>query len=200
MKIGFFGAGGTGKTTLAQALSPVLHLPMHPSITREVYAQFGKTQKDMDTMSQHDRKVIQLACFEAKLAYDAAHSEGVFDRTLLDHLAYLMFYCRDVLTSREIDAYVEKTEQNLLSYDLLVCFSLYRWTSSVDDGFRDASLETRTNEEKVRFQLFDDIVRRSDHRLLLESRTIGMRDEPVEDRVQHVRDTLIQRQLLTPIA
>lgn len=149
MKIGFLGAGGTGKTTLARALSEHTGLAQHQSTTRGVYAKYGKKHTDMPFLDPAMRKAIQLDNFNTKIAHDVAHPEGIFDRTLVDHLMYVTIYCHDTIPDAEFLQLKRATWKNICTYDILFYFPIYLWPTSVDDGFRESGAANRFLQDAV---------------------------------------------------
>ncbi len=187
MKIGFFGAGGTGKSTTAMALSELLKISFCPSTTRGVFAKYGKTQKDFPSLTPGLKKTIQLDNFTNKEQYDNANTHGVFDRTLLDHLMYMLLYCNDMLTDTEFNDLLDRVYVNLYGYDKLIFFPLYLWKSSVDDGFREVGIAHRYTQDFLIKGLLQKI-KIAEPKLKYTTMVIGS----IEERVQYLNSIITQ--------
>lgn len=179
MKIGFIGAGGTGKTTVATALAEKLGLNYHQSVPRSVFQARGLTEADQRSMTPAQIWDLQKAIFEAKIEQDEVYRSGVFDRTLLDHLAYCIYRCADSIPAKEMEKMQEAMYDNIRSYTLLAYFPLFNWGGSAD-GFR---------EDKFSYQVaIDTIMNGLLH--LYGVKYVSMRDEVPEDRIKFLWEGL----------
>ena len=87
IRLGFTGASGTGKTTLATYAADLLGLPQNPVGSRSVAAAMGFTNPyDVDRAGR--RAEFQLRLLAEKVAWEREHDAFVTDRTTLDNLVY----------------------------------------------------------------------------------------------------------------
>jgi len=94
MKIAFTGAGGTGKTTLAEQVSKKWGVPFLTNVAREVMKQKGieneTAQNDMTPEALLD---LQYVIFLALKERRASEPAFVTDRLLLDNYVYALRRC-----------------------------------------------------------------------------------------------------------
>ncbi len=84
MRIAIAGCSGTGKTTLARAISEKYSLPLNPVGARSVALEMGfDNPYDVDKAGK--RVEFQKRLFESKRAWELAHDLFVTDRTYLDN-------------------------------------------------------------------------------------------------------------------
>lgn len=137
MRIGFTGAGGTGKTTTARILTQELgvSLPVPRSASRVVYEREGLTEDKCAALPLTESWALQTRIAQAKVEVDKA-PEFLADRTLLDHWVYGLMYCNRVITNEEFK-YAETVVRNHMAntYDLIVYFPWGLFTPS-SDGVR----------------------------------------------------------------
>lgn len=93
LRIGFTGAGGTGKTTAAQAVVAALVIPFSKSASRIIYERQGMTEAKCIKLSDEKKYELQFDIFAEKINLDKGQFSFVADRTLLDHWAYCLMYC-----------------------------------------------------------------------------------------------------------
>lgn len=94
VRVGFTGAGGTGKTTSANYLSEELGLGTFPSASRVLYEERDLSEEKVQTeFSNEERLKLQFEIFAMKVKQDTENFSYVTDRTLLDHWAYCLAYC-----------------------------------------------------------------------------------------------------------
>jgi nicotinamide riboside kinase len=148
-RIGAIGAGGTGKTTLMRHIAEQLNIPYRPSVNRAVFEKFGFTQLTHTELTQADRLQIQRASFYAKIEQDAEFTDGVFERSLLDHYMYCLLYCYEAIPADVINSMEAMVADNLTGYRYLLFFPIYPWGTEPTDGFRDASLANRKLQEYI---------------------------------------------------
>lgn len=120
MRIGFTGAGATGKTTTAKALASREGLTFLPSVAREVFEAFDVREADQHRMTPEECWVIQQEIFKRYSERISSHSAFVSDRTPIDHLCYALYRCAPA-TSEE--AYIElegQAKAQLAKFDLIV--------------------------------------------------------------------------------
>lgn len=138
MKIGFTGTGGTGKSTTLNILKErgTLGVPVLPSVTREVFEEFGALEADQELWTPQQKKDLQMAIFKKRWEREEEYKETGFisDRTAIDHLAYCLHRCYEAFTDDEIEKLYEDTRLNMESYDLIFYFPIYFTPPS--DGMR----------------------------------------------------------------
>ena len=149
MRIGFAGAGGTGKTSVMELLikeTPTLDLKRIPSVSRDFYALKGVTNEaeHSQNMTADLRKQFQFEMMDYFIARFNRDTVGVTnfisDRTALDHLAYCI-YQSPTLTLSEYKEIKEKAIQHTLDNFDIVFFFPYPVSFSKDvdpDSFRYA--------------------------------------------------------------
>lgn len=144
MKIGFIGAGGTGKTTIAKALATTLKLPYIPSPSRAQFEKHGVATEDAQrNMTSLARLSLQMDIFHAIDEQVNTTTVGIFDRTHLDNFFYGCFQCHDLLTNDIFNMMDRATYLGLHTFDLLFYAPIYPWQISYD-GMRTQSLAART--------------------------------------------------------
>lgn len=91
MRIGFTGASGTGKSTLARFLAETFALEMCNVGSREVARAMGfDSPYGVDAAGK--RKEFQRRLLAEKTAWEREHDRFVTDRTTLDNLAYSILH------------------------------------------------------------------------------------------------------------
>ena len=134
MRIAIAGASGTGKTTLARAISEKYDLPVNPVGARSVALEMG-FQKPYDVDAAGKRVEFQKRLFEAKRAWELEHEAFVTDRTYLDNLTYCSLHMAEHLEEDAIDAFASVMER----YDL-VFFLPLSVMQELGDGVRKTNL------------------------------------------------------------
>lgn len=146
LKIGFAGSGGTGKTSVCEALKNDLRIlePFRPSIVRETMASLNITTEAAQlNMTEEERWHVQRTIALAKFKQDTDYPYGLFDRTTVDHLAYAMHRCANVIGDNEFLEMVDQAEHHMRNYDLVFFFPIYDWPHATKDGFRQEGLAYR---------------------------------------------------------
>lgn len=113
LRIGFTGAGGTGKTTTATYIAQALNLATFPSASRQVYTAEGLTEDKVLAMTGQEKLDLQTRIFGKKAEIDMAH-EFVTDRTILDHFAYCLAYCAPHMSNELFNKYEALTRTHLM--------------------------------------------------------------------------------------
>lgn len=149
MKIGFTGAGGTGKTTALALLKGRLDLPVLPSPARAVFARWGITEADQEQMGVEDKIKLQNEIYEARLNQEETIPHFISDRTLLDNFSYHLFRCYQGISDEDLATYRDRTVANLKTYDLVFYFPLLNNVES--DGFRYSNLSYQTMIDSMVF-------------------------------------------------
>lgn len=154
--VAFAGAGGTGKTSLAEQLVKDIHADhgigcvQYGSIVRAFYKQIGLlNEAEYLAMSLSDRKdftielyayyITELMRFVDETVYDIVVSE----RSVFCHYAYTVYSCDGVLTKGDLQMLTLGVEQ-YLSLAPATFYLPYPtpWDdyAGVADGFRDRGL------------------------------------------------------------
>lgn len=145
MKIGFVGAGGTGKTTVAKLLAECTGLPFIPSPSRGVFEKHGvKTEDDQLRMSAQQRLDLQMDIFHAIDKQVFETEEGIFDRTHVDNYYMLLFRCHDIVGGNIVRHLGERAFEGLETFTHIWYAPIYygkEW--QIDDGMRTQSLAAR---------------------------------------------------------
>lgn len=132
MRIGITGSHGTGKTTLARALSEHLGISLITEQARSVARRMGI--KDCSALGNN----LLTASFQRQVllaqikAEEKAGRDWVSDRTTLDCLAYWYLYGLSGLPETEL--YAEACLGNMRRYDLIIYVPAQIQTQA--DGFR----------------------------------------------------------------
>jgi hypothetical protein len=91
LRVGFMGASGTGKTTLATYVAKTFGVPMNPIGSRSVAKAMGfDSPYDVDKAGQ--RFEFQRRLLTEKIVWEGSRESFVTDRTVLDNLAYTMLH------------------------------------------------------------------------------------------------------------
>jgi hypothetical protein len=137
MKIGFTGAGGTGKTTVLKLLEGMdLALPVFPSVVRGVYQKWGLKETDQANMLPTDRWKLQRDIIMTRFEEEEKRTSFISDRTLVDHLAFCLVRNWDVMPMEEYEALIYRAKPILKRYDLIFFFPFVDNFNPPDDGFR----------------------------------------------------------------
>ncbi len=126
MRIAIAGASGTGKSTLARAISEKYNLPINPVGARSVALEMGfDNPYDVDAAGK--RVEFQKRLFESKRAWELAHDSFVTDRTYLDNLTYCALHMAEHLEEDQMEEFMKAMSR----YDLVLRLPL--------DTFQDLS-------------------------------------------------------------
>lgn len=91
MRVGFAGASGTGKTTLAEYIAQKHGLEMNPVGSRSVAKEMGfESPYDVDKAGK--RGEFQRHLIDSKRAWELTREAFVTDRTTFDNLTYLILH------------------------------------------------------------------------------------------------------------
>ncbi len=132
MRIAIAGASGTGKTTLARAISEKYDLPINPVGARSVALEMG-FQNPYDVDAAGKRVEFQKRLFESKRAWELAHDAFVTDRTYLDNLTYCSLHMAEHLEHDAMDVFMGAMQR----YDLVFQLPL-SVIQDTGDGIRKA--------------------------------------------------------------
>lgn len=139
MKIALIGTHGTGKTTLAKEISKRLNIPYIPETAVEVNEMLGLPLYPNSTAE------TQFVIFINQLMKEYTYDEGVFDRCLLDNIAYSS--AQD-LNEDIIDAMANIARVMAKKFDFI--FLVTRFTEKIEDnGYRDTGLLGQMDIEHI---------------------------------------------------
>jgi len=137
LKIGFMGAGGTGKTTTAKVVSETLNVPTIKSASRAVYEQDNLSEEKCMALDNVGKYELQFRIFGMKTELDKQTFAFVADRTLLDHWAYCLMYCGSFIPNDEYTQFEENVRVHMRStYTHLFYFPFGYWFPEKGDGVR----------------------------------------------------------------
>lgn len=140
LRIGFTGAGGTGKTSTAQALHelPELnHLPLMKSASRAVYE--AKEISEEIVASEYNavqKWELQELIFGAKVRQDDLSMQFLADRTLLDHWAYCLMYCATDMPNERFIQYESLVRKHMLGAYSHIFYFPWGYFFAAPDGVR----------------------------------------------------------------
>lgn len=183
MKIGFTGTGGTGKTTTAKLLEKRLGLALQPSVVRGIFESKQLTERSLLSMSQVEAWSLQQEIFAAKLKQDKETFRGIFDRTLIDHMAYCFYRSGSVIPDGVVNGLLKEMNESLKLYDFLFYFPIT--FTPPPDGFRQEGLAYR--------HTVDWMIRGLLHRSCAKYSIIG--GGSPEERAQVVADIIDDRSI-----
>ncbi|HMG13781.1 MAG TPA: AAA family ATPase [Gemmatimonadaceae bacterium] len=133
MRIAIAGASGTGKTTLARAISKKYNIPLNPVGARSVALEMG-FDNPYDVDKAGCRVKFQNRLFEAKRDWELAHDDFVTDRSYLDNLTYCALHMVDRLDDNALEVF----SGSMRRYNFVVRL----WKKdfqALDDGIRKTS-------------------------------------------------------------
>lgn len=140
MKIAFTGAGGTGKTTLAQHVAETWGIPFVGSVAREVAADMGITNEtQQNEMSEQALFEYQHAIYLRRQRRISEFPHYVTDRLALDNYVYALRRCGKALTEEVRRDWQDGIEADLYNTDLVFYCPAGLFTL-VDDGMRQTDV------------------------------------------------------------
>ncbi len=123
MRIAIVGSAGTGKTTLAKALSAHLSCAFVPDTVPQVLRERGRDS--WRGVEAGDRRKIREEALQRKLRLEAEAEAFVSDKSVIDYLAYWLQNQSEHEQRHVNDAFVDQCKEGAGRYDLLV-FLPYR--------------------------------------------------------------------------
>ena len=137
MRIGLFGAASTGKTSTAKLLAERLGMEFQPSIVRGVMEKEGLTEISEAMLEPTKRFSLQYKIMDAKSIQDQAYPHAIFDRTPIDHAAYLFLKCHEIIPDDHTDAVLGMVKRRIKNwYDILFYFPVFEEMPYKADEFR----------------------------------------------------------------
>lgn len=131
MRIAIIGAQCTGKSTLANALSEQLNIPLITEIVRNYKKE--QLQCTNPEYPQIQKEILRLQREEEK-----KYEDFVSDRSTIDNMSYWIYGCVDKVSVLENIDYIHKSLSNSRTYTYI--FYLKPEILIVDDGFRECNL------------------------------------------------------------
>ncbi len=179
--IGFCGAGGTGKTTVANLLHESCGVPLVPSSTRGVFRMLNlETEADQEKLDAEGRKHLQRSIQDAYYRNLMGYPKGVSDRTPLDHWCYMLFYCGDYMSEEEVESFRKRTAEGLKRFEYVFYFPLVTYPTH-EDGMRKGGYGYR--------KAYDYLMRSAILDFGVPVYTMRVNQTP-EDRVSHIWNLL----------
>lgn len=136
MKIGFIGAASTGKTTVAKKLEKLIPEDRIPSIVRPFMESLGYTEQQVAELPLDHQLKIQLGLMNKKFEQDQKLAHGIFERTPIDHFAYGLLRCYNVIDDELFRTTKAMVTSSIRKYDILFYFPVYGRVPYEFDGFR----------------------------------------------------------------
>lgn len=136
MRIGFMGAGGTGKSTTLKELTDI-DLPVLGSVTRSIMNAEGvASEAEQESWGPRDKWNLQKKIFQARIDAESELDEFISDRTMIDHLAYCLVRCYDGMTDEELSWARDIVTKSMSTYTFLFYFPISFVPES--DGLRQS--------------------------------------------------------------
>lgn len=186
MRIAICGTHGTGKTTLARALSERLGVPMIEEVARKVIrnAGFQNTREYIEKAGKEQLESIQRNILSRQIATEimtcgSSNGDFVSDRSVFDAVAYTKAYGVTGYVLHEMIG--EAVTHALNTYDLLVYVPPV--IGLEDDGFRDTSESLRLDVDlylKKYIEAYE----------LLGGMVLNIESETLDERVDEVSAAL----------
>ncbi len=182
MRVEFCGAGGTGKTTIAEAFVKKFDCKKLGSVAREVQKEFGLACEDGQKLLSPER------LWELQQAITTRHNEliqmtrdedvpYVSDRSMLDHVGYTVLKNRSIALD-QLEWMENLALESLKGVSLLIHFPTRVFPQPEPDGFRTANVMER--------ECFDAIVRGYLHRWRGQFNFMSLPVEGSDKRMRHI--------------
>lgn len=137
MRIALAGSGGTGKTTLSNAVGERFGIPVISEFARETAAEMGVAE--IRQMTPEQSYEFQSRIFQKKIEEELKHKSFVADRSTADNIAYYLRWCARDNDDSKNAVYIEKCIKHLKVYDLVMILP-WQGIPLEDDGFRSVRL------------------------------------------------------------
>lgn len=140
MRIALIGAGNTGKTTLMNALSEELNIPINSLSTKSFFEEYNvKSQDEIIKLSaNHPAEGIKFQEHIIKIRnLHFNHGDNwITDRTPLDSLTYGMLQTSFYDTDEHIELMFQWVEQSRKNYDLVIMLQPQKHIKQENNGLR----------------------------------------------------------------
>jgi hypothetical protein len=179
MRIGFTGAGATGKTTTLNVFAEFNpNIPVLPSSNRSVYKKWNLTEEDQEKMTFEEKLRLQEDIYEARFKSEEEYEQSGFvsDRTVLDNFCYQQIRCYDAMDQDMLDEKRVQVKKNMRKYDLICYFPI---------TFRPVGDEIRY-ANPVFQNMMDNFVFAELHKMDLWDKTITVRTGTPEERAGQI--------------
>lgn len=164
------GASGVGKTTLVEALTPLLSLPLIPELGRDICHQMGY-QKIGDIPDQEEFK---RAVLDAQISKENQLPEFISDRSAIDCWVLWQRWNLCSAMTYDSEAYYGKARAQAQRYSHII---YVRPTfPAVEDGFRWT--------EPIYQKQIDRLVRMTLYDFELWEKTLTIEEEDIEERLR----------------
>lgn len=124
VKIGACGSGKTGKTTALKGLDDALGIPFLPSVARPVLSKYDVTDVDQFKMQPEQMVRMQKEMIWKRIEVEQRCASFISDRTLMDHYAYVLYYCGRMMEAPDWKLLEETVAENVRTYDLIFFFPI----------------------------------------------------------------------------
>lgn len=170
------GASGVGKTTIVEALTPLLSLPQIPELGREICHQMGY----QNPTQIPDQNLFKQTVLTAQITREEELQSFISDRSTIDCWVLWQRWNICAAMSYDTEAYYETARAQALKYTHIIYVP--PMFKPVDDGFRWTDLDYQKQ--------IDRLVRMTLYEFDLWDRTYTVRDLAVDARVKAVSDWL----------
>ena len=118
MRIGIIGSAGTGKTTLAKALSGHLSVPFVADMVPAVLRERGRDS--WRGVDPGERRKVREEALRRKIAGEAGHDSFVSDKTCIDYLAYWLQNQSEHELRHVNEEFLNQCKEAAARYDILI--------------------------------------------------------------------------------
>ncbi|MBN8662021.1 MAG: hypothetical protein BWY75_03228 [bacterium ADurb.Bin425] len=178
MKIIVTGASGVGKTTLVEALAPLLSLPVIPETARELCRQWGAAYPGEIPLEKQEE--FKFAVLEKQIEKENSEPSYLSDRSAVD--AWVLWQRWNICQAMSYDTekfYALAKAQAQTYTHVIYIPPLFE---PVDDGFRWTDLDYQKQIDRLtRMTLYD---------FGLLQKTYTVKSAPMQERLEEVRNWL----------
>lgn len=170
------GASGVGKTTIVEALTPLLSLPQIPELGREICHQMGY----QNPTQIPDQNLFKQTVLTAQITREEELQSFISDRSTIDCWVLWQRWNICAAMSYDTEAYYETARAQALKYTHIIYVP--PMFKPVDDGFRWTDLDYQKQ--------IDRLVRMTLYEFDLWDKTFTVKDLAVDARVKAVSEWL----------